>query len=136
MTAPAAKKSQTSTLQISEIIYRSPSELKPWPSNPRTHSDRQLAALKAAIKKFGFTMPVLIDDCNVILNGHGRLQAAKELGLSTVPVRVISGLTEAEKCACVPLTCPALVRNRDGIGVKVAAFPRRCLCRLILLGRL
>jgi DNA modification methylase len=101
MTAAADTNSKKNALEISDIVYRSPSELRPWPSNPRTHSNRQLAPLKAAIRRFGFTTPILIDGANVVLNGHGRLQAARELGLSTVPARVITGLTEAEKRACV-----------------------------------
>jgi len=87
--------------QISEIIHRSPSELKPWPGNPRTHSTRQLAKLKANIRKFGFTSTILVDEHGVILNGHGRNQAALELGLKSVPVRVISGLTPQQKRAIV-----------------------------------
>lgn len=80
---------------------RSPASLKPWPNNPRTHSDKQLAKLKASIRKFGFTAPVLIDEYGVILSGHGRVEAATSLGLESIPVRAISGLTEAQKRAYV-----------------------------------
>lgn len=93
-----AKKDATN---VSGIIEQSPDELKPWPNNPRTHSDKQLVKLKASIQKFGFTAPVLVDESNVILSGHGRVQAAKELGLVTIPTRLISGLTEAKKRAYV-----------------------------------
>ena len=93
-----AKKDATN---MSGIIEQSPDELKPWPNNPRTHSDKQLVKLKASIQKFGFTVPVLVDESNVILSGHGRVQAAKELGLATIPTRLISGLTEAKKRAYV-----------------------------------
>jgi ParB-like chromosome segregation protein Spo0J len=65
------------TSKISEIIDRPPAELKPWPGNPRTHSDKQLAKLKASIQTFGFTAPVLVDEAGVILSRHGRVQAAK-----------------------------------------------------------
>jgi ParB-like chromosome segregation protein Spo0J len=85
----------------SGIINRSPLDLKPWPNNPRTHSDKQLVKLKASIRRFGFTAPVLIDEDGVILSGHGRVNEAIGLGLLTVPTREISGLTEARKRACV-----------------------------------
>src|SRR5712691_4917637 len=86
---------------ISGIVDRPPCDLSPWPGNPRTHSDKQLVKLKASMQKFGFTAPVLVDEAGVILSGHGRVQAAKELGLATIPTRVISGLTEVEKRAYV-----------------------------------
>lgn len=86
---------------MSGIIDQSPDQLKPWPSNPRIHNDKQLVKLKASMQKFGFTAPVLVDESNVILGGHGRVQAAKELGLVTIPTRLISGLTEAKKRAYV-----------------------------------
>ena len=83
------------------IIDRPPSDLKPWPDNPRTHSDKQLAKLKASIRKFGFTAPVLTDEHSTILSGHGRVEAAIALGLETIPVRAILGLTQAQKRAYV-----------------------------------
>ena len=83
------------------IVDRPPGELKPWPGNPRTHSDNQLAKLKASIQKFGFTAPVLIEEKDVILSGHGRVQAATALGLETIPTRVIAGLSDAQKRAYV-----------------------------------
>jgi DNA modification methylase len=97
----ATKNSNPSRITITELVYRSPGDLRPWPSNARQHSDRQLIALKANIKKFGFTTPILVDEAGVILNGHGRCQAAMELGLPNIPTRVIEGLTETEKRACV-----------------------------------
>lgn len=86
---------------MSGIVDQIPGDLKPWPNNPRTHSDKQLVKLKASIQKFGFTAPVLVDETNMILSGHGRVQAAKELGLATIPTRLILGLSEAKKRAYV-----------------------------------
>jgi len=83
------------------IVFRAPSELRPWPGNPRTHGDRQLTALKAAIRKFGFTAPVLVDPAGFILSGHGRVQAARDLSLASIPTRVIDGLSESAKRAYV-----------------------------------
>ena len=85
----------------SDLIDRRPGDLKPWPGNPRTHNDKQLAKLKTSIQKFGFTAPVLVDEAGVILSGHGRVQAAIELELPTIPTRVIAGLSEAKKRAYV-----------------------------------
>ena len=87
--------------KIGQSVERPPGELKPWPGNPRTHSDKQLAKLKASIQTFGFTAPVLVDEAGVILSGHGRVQAAKALGLTTIPTRVMTGLSEAKKRAYV-----------------------------------
>jgi hypothetical protein len=86
---------------ISGIVERSPADLKPWPTNPRTHTDKQLTKLIASIRTFGFTIPVLVDDDGVILSGHGRVQAALKLNLLSIPTRVISGVTEAMKRAYV-----------------------------------
>jgi len=89
-------------MSVSEtIIPKSPNDLTPWPTNARTHSNKQLVKLKSSIEKFGFTAPVLVDEDGVILSGHGRVEAAKELGLESVPTRVISGLTEIQKRAYV-----------------------------------
>ena len=87
--------------KICQIVERPPGDLRPWPGNPRTHSDKQLAKLKASIQTFGFTAPVLVDEAGVILSGHGRVQAAKELGLAQIPTRVLSGLSEVKKRAYV-----------------------------------
>jgi ParB-like chromosome segregation protein Spo0J len=55
--------------------------------NPRTHSKRQVEKIAASIRKYGFTNPILIDENNSILAGHGRLEAAKSLEMSSVPCR-------------------------------------------------
>lgn len=96
-----AKLNTESTAKTGGIIDVPPADLKPWPNNPRTHSDKQLTKLKASIRKFGFTAPVLTDEHWTIIGGHGRVDAATALGLATIPVRVISGLTEAQKRAYV-----------------------------------
>ena len=86
---------------ISNIQERSPVDLKSWPTNARCHSDKQLTKIAASIRQFGFTTPVLVDDENVILSGHGRVEAAKQLKLSAVPVRVATGWSAADKRAYV-----------------------------------
>lgn len=75
--------------------------LKPFAHNARTHSVRQLHQIAASIREFGFTNPILIDQANVIIAGHGRVEAAKLLGLDKVPTIQIENLTEAQKHAYV-----------------------------------
>jgi len=74
-----------------------PNKLKPYPNNPRKRSRASRRRLARLIKKYGFTQAILCDESWVILAGHGRLEAAQELGLETVPVVRILGLSEAEK---------------------------------------
>ena len=78
-----------------------PDVLRPWAGNARTHSKKQLRQIADSIRTFGFTNPVLIDEENTILAGHGRVAAARLLGLATVPCRLISTMTAAQKRAYV-----------------------------------
>jgi DNA modification methylase len=78
------------------IIYQDIVALKPRESNPRTHSKKQLEQIARAITQFGFTNPVLVDDSNGIIAGHGRVAAAKLVGLSQVPTVRLSAMSEAE----------------------------------------
>ncbi|SDL80727.1 ParB/Srx family N-terminal domain-containing protein [Paracoccus chinensis] len=66
------------------IEHLSPAELKPWTRNARKHSRKQLRQIADSIREFGFTNPVLIDETRTILAGHGRVEAAKLLGLAQV----------------------------------------------------
>ena len=77
------------------------SDLKPWPRNARTHSRKQVKQLAQSIKKLGFTQPVLIDEDNRILAGHGRVTAAAYLGYLEVPCIRVAHLSEAQKRAYV-----------------------------------
>jgi len=83
------------------VEHRSPSDLKPYARNARTHSPKQIAEIAASIKAFGFNNPVLIDKDNGIVAGHGRVEAAKLLGLVTVPTIRLEHLTEAQKRAYI-----------------------------------
>lgn len=73
--------------------------LRPNPKNPRTHSRKQIRQISASIRKFGFLNPILVDDDNMVLAGHGRLEAARLEGLSHVPVVRFWHLTAAQKRA-------------------------------------
>jgi hypothetical protein len=76
-------------------------ELIPYARNPRTHSDAQVAQLAGSIKAFGFTNPVLIDSDGGIVAGHGRVMAARRLGLAHVPIVRLEHLTETQRRAYV-----------------------------------
>ena len=76
-------------------------DLIPYVNNSRTHSDEQVMQVASSIKEFGFTNPILIDDDGGIIAGHGRLMAAKKLGLVEVPCIRLGHLTEAQKKAYV-----------------------------------
>jgi DNA modification methylase len=73
--------------------------LVPYGRNPRTHSDAQVAQIAASIVEFGWTNPILVDSNDGIVAGHGRLLAAKKLGLAEVPVIVLDHLSETQKRA-------------------------------------
>ena len=82
-----------------QIKWVSPHALKPNPRNARTHSKKQIRQIADSILAFGFVVPLVVDENNTILLGHGRLAAAIVLGLSEVPVIVLEGLSEAKKRA-------------------------------------
>lgn len=73
----------------------------PYARNARTHSEDQINQISASIREFGFTNPILIDDENGVIAGHGRLQAAIKLGMAQLPCIRLSGLSEAKKRALV-----------------------------------
>lgn len=84
-----------------KVEKRTVSSLIPFAKNSRTHSDEQVAQIAASIKEWGWTVPVLIDTDNNIIAGHGRLMAARKLGIEEVPVMIADGWTESQKRAYV-----------------------------------
>lgn len=76
-------------------------DLIPYALNSRTHSDEQVAQLSASIREFGFTNPILIDESNNLIAGHGRLLAARKLKMEQVPAVVVTGLDERKRRALV-----------------------------------
>ena len=84
-----------------QIEPRAPSDLKPYAKNARTHSKAQIAQIARSIERFGFTNPVLIDDEDGIIAGHGRVEAAKVLGLREVPTIRLSHLSDADRRAYI-----------------------------------
>lgn len=85
-------------IQNQELKFekRKVSELIPYARNSRTHSDEQVAQIAASIKEFGFMTPIIISKDNTIIAGHGRILAARKLGLEVVPCLMAEHLTEAQ----------------------------------------
>lgn len=75
--------------------------LIPYINNARTHDDAQVTQIASSIKEFGFNNPILIDEDNGIIAGHGRLMAARKLGIVEVPIIRLSHLTEAQRKAYI-----------------------------------
>ena len=87
--------------KIAEVQEVSLSLLKPYEKNAKTHGREQIEKLKDSIQEFGFLTPCLIDRKYNLIAGHGRVQAAKELGMMNIPCVFIEGLTEAQRRAYV-----------------------------------
>lgn len=88
-------------LGATKIEWLSVETLIPYAKNARTHSDEQVAQIAGSIKEFGFNNPVLIDKENSIIAGHGRLMAARKLGMDKVPVVRLEHMTDAQRKAYV-----------------------------------
>ena len=83
------------------VTYRKVADLIPYARNARTHSDEQVARIASSIKEFGWTSPILVDGENGIIAGHGRLAAARLLGMESVPTIELSGLSDTQKRAYI-----------------------------------
>jgi ParB-like chromosome segregation protein Spo0J len=84
-----------------QVVRRAVAELIPYARNARTHSPGQVAEIAGSIREWGWTIPVLVDESGGIIAGHGRVLAALQLGLETVPVMIARGWSEAQKRAYV-----------------------------------
>jgi DNA modification methylase len=89
------------SLEMNQIEHLLVSSLIPYARNSRTHSDEQVSQIAGSIREFGFTNPVLIDADGTIIAGHGRVMAAKKLGLETVPCIRLGHLTPSQVRAYV-----------------------------------
>lgn len=83
------------------IEQRAVSDLIPYANNARTHSEAQVTQIAGSIREFGFNNPVLVDGTNGIIAGHGRVLAARQLGMQNVPVIELGHLSEAQKRAYI-----------------------------------
>jgi len=97
--APAAEESRI--MLPGKLEHWPIDRLRPYERNPRTHSPEQIAKIAASLLEFGWTNPILVDGDAGIIAGHGRLLAARELGMTTVPVIELTHLSEAQKRAYV-----------------------------------
>ena len=88
-------------MRTATIVERPIPSLRPHERNARTHSKKQIEQIAASIRRFGFTNPVLVSDDGQILAGHGRVEAAKQLGWKTVPTLALSHLSDTERRAYV-----------------------------------
>ena len=84
-----------------QVEYLDIAKLRPSPQNARTHSPQQIRQLERSVAEFGFTNPPLVDGAGFILAGHGRVEAAKRLGIIRVPVIRISHLSKAQRRAYI-----------------------------------
>ncbi|HEX3944949.1 MAG TPA: DNA methyltransferase [Rhizomicrobium sp.] len=99
--APSRSHNPTPRAQLAkEVVLQPTASLRPFPGNPRKHPQAQISRLMRVIAN-GWTNPILIDETNTILCGHGRLEAAKRLGLDRVPTLTVTGLSAAAKRALV-----------------------------------
>lgn len=89
------------TIGAIKVEQRAVADLIPFARNSRTHSDEQVAQIAASIREFGWTNPILVDGANGIIAGHGRLMAARKLGMTEVPVIALDHLDDAQKRALI-----------------------------------
>lgn len=92
---------EPSAWPASQVEMRPLAALREYERNARTHSAEQVAQIAAAIREWGWTNPVLVDEAGMVIAGHGRVMAARELGLADVPVMVARGWSDAQKRAYV-----------------------------------
>ena len=88
------KDAQVNLVKIIELVPLA--RLKPWARNARTHSKKQIRQIAKSIETFGFTNPALIDAADMILAGHGRVEAAKLLGMDAIPCVRLEHMTQAQ----------------------------------------
>lgn len=130
-----------------EIIPRQVAALVPYARNSRTHSDAQVAQIAASIREFGWTNPVLIDGADGIIAGHGRLLAARKLGLTEVPCIVLDHLSETQKRALIiadnklalnagwddeALKVEIEALDDEGFNLKLTGFDERELANMLI----
>ena len=101
-------------------------QIAPHPRNARTHAKKQIRQIAASIRAVGFAAPVLIDEHKVLIAGHGRLEAAKSLGMSSIPAIVVSGLSDAKKRALLLADNRIALSagwGRELLAIELAALP-------------
>src|SRR5258708_26101473 len=94
--SPSKASSKPSLQRHIQIVVRSPDDIKLNPKNPRVHSPKQVRQVADSITQFGFVTPLLLDKDLRLIAGHGRLEAAKLLGLRDVPTVLLDHLTDSQ----------------------------------------
>lgn len=84
-----------------DVVFKNIDELKSFDKNPRIHPEEQIEKIVNSIKKYGFLKPIAINKDNVILSGHGRVEACKRLGKKTIPATVVEHLSDIEQSGFV-----------------------------------
>ncbi|PSV50020.1 ParB/Srx family N-terminal domain-containing protein [Photobacterium indicum] len=87
--------------QFHEYVHKSVHDLQEYEKNPNIHDEKNISELAASIKEWGFTNPILIDESDMIIAGHGRWEAAKFIGMEVVPCIILAGLSDSQKAAYV-----------------------------------
>lgn len=98
--SPTERSTEQANLEL-KVRYQNVETLMPYGGNARTHSEKQISQIAASIGKFGFNNPILVDADNRIVAGHGRVEAARKLGLASVPTIRLDHLSDAERRAYV-----------------------------------
>src|SRR6202021_3229708 len=109
-----------------QVLYQKIEQLKPYDRNARTLTDRQIQQIAESIRVFGFVNPVLVDRNNRVIAGHGRVEAARLLGMTEVPTIRLEDLSEEQIRAYV-LTDNKLAENAGGDREILAGDWRICL---------
>jgi len=101
-------------------------QVRPNAKNTRTHSKNQIRQIATSIRELGFAAPVLVDEYDVLIAGHGRLEAARSLGMASIPAIVLDGLSEAKKRALM-LADNRIAQSagwdREQLSIELAALP-------------
>src|SRR6266481_3449208 len=101
-------------------------QVRPNAKNTRTHSKKQIRQIATSIRELGFAAPVLVDEYDVLIAGHGRLEAARSLGMASIPAIVLDGLSEAKKRALM-LADNRIAQSagwdREQLSIELAALP-------------
>ena len=105
---------------LRNIEHWPPDRLIPHARNARTHSEEQVAQIAGSIAEFGFVNPVLVGDDGVIVAGHGRVMAARKLGLSEAPVIVLLHLTAVPRRAPVSMLLNGIFLRTSKAWIEVA----------------
>ena len=106
-------------------------QVRPNAKNTRTHSKKQIRQIATSIRELGFAAPVLVDEYDVLIAGHGRLEAARSLGMASIPAIVLDGLSDAKKRALM-LADNRIAQSagwdREQLSIELAALPE-LLCQ-------